>query len=618
MPSSAARWASERMQPECEDDPIDAVLKHLFDIINMSMNDLLYIVDKKYRTLWTNIKNRNRIFPNWIEKFIFWPFTILYALYVRLPLLLLGHIGRYAVLFVQVACHRSKLTSRLVLQISALCKIARMIIEKVATTKISELFSSIVQTVLEFFRIWNAPLNSPKKARSITHLVELLEYQEDDEDMLPDHLPNRRALVHNRRLAMNPFRARVRISNSNTPVSCSRAGHTWNIQGYAGVHDEICSYPNTPSSFPCSPDSRARHMSVSDVEADSVVFYVRDKLRLQTQSASSDMVTAQAASRMLKAGYNIAFDPTFTYQDTYLACGNHYVLKTGPSGSCSSCRSSITVWSGVYVYVEFSITSQSEKNPSSFVSGPVDLSIGLIPADCPPNVSAGQWPQSIGLLSDGKLLVSGTECKYDLDKGEYQCSPSVQVTASTTIGMLIYIPKSCDDTNSAKFQHSTPSRKSPKREKDCCRHEVHHKTGHHDNDFDDIDTLGFEEDASVVEKWGRPDSSVSSPTDTDVDITASIPDTAKEQFSLTYNMNGVVLDMNVTSRTLIAESIHSERSSMPQLYPVVSLMSKNSGSWCRFSESDIVYKTRREIGAPPGERVYCLDGSVLLDSCCSM
>ena len=33
----------------------------------------------------------------------------------------------------------------------------------------------------------------------------------------------------------------------------------------------------------------------------------------------------------------------------------------------------------------------------------------------------------------------------------------------------------------------------------------------------------------------------------------------------------------------------------------------------RFCEADIVYRSRSTIGAPPGVRVYCLDGSLLMD-----
>jgi hypothetical protein len=49
------------------------------------------------------------------------------------------------------------------------------------------------------------------------------------------------------------------------------------------------------------------------------------------------------------------------------------------------------------------------------------------------------------------------------------------------------------------------------------------------------------------------------------------------------------------------------------LYPTVSLISENTRVWCRFCEADIVYRSREAMGAPAGCRVYCLDGSLLLD-----
>lgn len=50
-----------------------------------------------------------------------------------------------------------------------------------------------------------------------------------------------------------------------------------------------------------------------------------------------------------------------------------------------------------------------------------------------------------------------------------------------------------------------------------------------------------------------------------------------------------------------------------RLFPTVSLLSENTRVWCRFCEADIVTRSRCNIGAPPGTKVYCLDGSVLLE-----
>jgi hypothetical protein len=502
-----------------------------------------------------------------------------------------------------------------------------MILEKVVSTKISVIIASIVQTILEvrineakrtifclfnasnpkrlqYFRISNARRNSIKKAHSITHLVELLEYTEyedvyhDGEKVSPSM--NRSS----RRLATNPFQARVRISNSNTTVVKHGA---WSLQQYISIgqdHEQSPDYPHTPSSFPGSPVARARYMSVSDVEVDSVVFRARDKLRLETQSASSDALSRTAASRVLKAGRNIAFDAHFSLTDTFLACGNHYILKTGSGGSCSTCRATVPVWQGVNVYLEFSITSQSDVNPSSFVSGPVDLSIGLIPADCPPNVTAGQWPHSVGLFSDGRLFVSGNECNYKdaIDCGE-RASSLVQVVASTTIGMLIYIPHPRDEGNeSAGSPSSGHQQRGANRNGETNFSAV-------DNDLDDIDLLAIE-DAADVDANHRD---VSVLTGNDME-TNSISPRISGEFSVIYNINGNVVEMNKSSQRSIASSFCNWRSSAPDLYAVVSLVSKNAGSWCRFSASDVVYKSRSAIGAPAGETVYCMDGSLLLES----
>jgi hypothetical protein len=45
------------------------------------------------------------------------------------------------------------------------------------------------------------------------------------------------------------------------------------------------------------------------------------------------------------------------------------------------------------------------------------------------------------------------------------------------------------------------------------------------------------------------------------------------------------------------------------------LLPEDTRVWCRFCEADVIYKLRETIGAPPGVRVYCLDGTLLIDEC---
>lgn len=104
------------------DDRVDDILNQLFDIINLSVNDVLIIADAKYHRAWEHIRMSNQMWSI-LNSWIFWPLTILYAIYVRLPLLMLGHIGRHAILFLQISCRRSSLIRELLLHIHALIKI---------------------------------------------------------------------------------------------------------------------------------------------------------------------------------------------------------------------------------------------------------------------------------------------------------------------------------------------------------------------------------------------------------------------------------------------------------------------------------------------------------------
>lgn len=169
---------------------------------------------------------------------------------------------------------------------------------------------------IQYFCIWSAPKNSPKRAKSITHLVELLEYREYEDCCDGDR---RLSSTRNRRLATQPFQARVRLNKSSSgSANSSHHELPWGLQSHFNIEDRSPSLPDSPSSFPDSPDARARHMSVADVEVDSVIFRARDRLRLETQSASSDAVSRRAASRVLEDGRNIAFDQRFALQDTFL------------------------------------------------------------------------------------------------------------------------------------------------------------------------------------------------------------------------------------------------------------------------------------------------------------
>ena len=87
---------------------------------------------------------------------------------------------------------------------------------------------------------------------------------------------------------------------------------------------------------------------------------------------------------------------------------------------------------------------------------------------------------------------------------------------------------------------------------------------------------------------------------------------AQDQTLIRFNLNGEVLDFPQDAFVEIEAELASTYSPLPPLYPMVSLLSGDTRVWSRFSEPDMVYRSRSAIGAPPGARVYCLDGSLLL------
>ena len=78
--------------------------------------------------------------------------------------------------------------------------------------------------------------------------------------------------------------------------------------------------------------------------------------------------------------------------------------------------------------------------------------------------------------------------------------------------------------------------------------------------------------------------------------------------SLKFNIDGEVLSYPME----VEKSFKDVTDLKAPLRPTVSLLSAETKVWCRFSESDIVHRSREEMGAPSGVRVYCLDGTLLL------
>ena len=106
-----------------------------------------------------------------------------------------------------------------------------------------------------------------------------------------------------------------------------------------------------------------------------------------------------------------------------LTCGNHCALKVG-KGLCCSVHAMMPIRANAFVYFEFSVTVTGQQTPS--------LALGLAPPDCPLNVMVGSWPRSVGLYSDGQMLV-GSRWFPDMSS-----RPS-KIAAGATVGILVYL-----------------------------------------------------------------------------------------------------------------------------------------------------------------------------------
>eukprot|EP01031_Cornospumella_fuschlensis_P038614 gene38614-46942_t len=167
----------------------------------------------------------------------------------------------------------------------------------------------------------------------------------------------------------------------------------------------------------------------------------------------------------------------------------------------------------------------------------------------------GSWPRSMGLYTDGQLLVGSHWC---------ESSGKEKIEAGSTVGLLVYLPASGGGGGAG---------------------------ARHDEQWvDEVD--GIErEDLSPPE------------------LTQQLPSSPRQDPIFHFNINGRPLQFPSQAFAPLADL----PSMQPPLYPTVSLFTGDTKVWCRFCEADVVYRSRESIGVAEGVRVYCLDGSLLLD-----
>ena len=456
-----------------------------------------------------------------------------------------------------------------------------------------------------------------KRILSSDEINELVYYEELDynDDSLSNPYNMTVRSMYNK-VPLNPFKATVRTSkasklddlgvvdsvNHNAGVVCSYNDSsnastrslgsfpqalelvTTTDQLRLSIPDNIVC--DSPASFPATPFSRAYVMNRSTEKVTSVMFAARDVLRLEAQSVSKDDYSRQQAKEAQSSGQFAIFDPRQSSSGLSLTCGNHCVMKVG-QGQCSCCRSMIPIHTNTYVYFEFSVTVSGHQAPT--------LGIGLTPPDAPLNTMVGSWPRSVGLYSDGQVLIGSRW---------YQSRNGIKIQAGSTVGMLVYLPSNNSSTSLSEHQSMNTAAVATNKQVDNndVRSDGSSSSSHNNNNNLNYNDKNYIQSQSLG-------SSSSSSNSSNSNSSSSIGN--EELLYFHFTLDGVRIDhgaLEASSNTLLHDIVELNT----PLFPTVGIFSMDTRVWCRFCEADIVYRSRQAIGAIEGVRVYCLDGSMLL------
>jgi hypothetical protein len=618
-------------------------------------------------------------------------------------------------LIVHVSAKKSSNIRQMYIHFTALYQTLSRLYHSIMHEKLSVLILISFQTILEIVLSWISPSRYREREVSLADLSELLNYEELEDENPPEISTQRRMRrVMHHYVPPNPFRATIRVRGTPTtsamisPTSLSFLSGDRSVSGLESVVTDYME-ADSPASFPSTPFSRARVMSRCYERVDSLMFAARDKLRLEAQSASRDAYSRSAAIKARSDGQYAVFDARQASDGLALTCGNHCAMKVG-KGVCCSCRAMMPVPVNTLVYMEFSVTVSGAQIPS--------IAVGLGPPDAPLNVMIGSWPCSVGLYSDGQLLID-SRWFQSVSNNNGNLNPG------TTVGFLVYLPDSSAptrrtssegtsdneqdgyekdsnssnsitpsssisnalvallSTTSANFSKtsSTPSLakniSTPLSKANSSSHLDKTATASNLNSSPSEEMLKSNSSSifptSVLSLLGlsnnNSDSKTNSPIRTKKELSKSNstsvlnslfqsgaksaePDKESPQnlsdssnnlkmeetvvgvCNLTGNPNDstsnkfkdkkqdkklpfiMTIHVNGARREYAQPAMDAAQeivSLRAPLYPTVSLISENTRVWCRFCEADIVYRSRQAMGAPAGCRVYCLDGSLLLD-----
>jgi hypothetical protein len=471
--------------------------------------------------------------------------------------------------------------------------------------------------------------------------------------------------IHHRSVAMAHLQSsRTRsstevVSVADAPGSC--------LTEYAGG--------DSPASFPPTPFSRANVMNKSMDRVASVMFAARDRLRLEAQSVSRDEYTRMLAMEAQTSGQFAVFDPRQSSPGIALSCGNHCATKVG-KGLCCCCCSMVPVRPNAYVYFEFSIMVSSSKTPTLGIGlSPQDCPTNVMVGSWPQSqgmyndgqmLIGSHWHQS---LNDKRIEAGSTVgmlVYLASDTAPLTSGPNAAVLGSSSVGGMVY-PHERSIQQSSLHDHSAIMEVSGEHTADaspsCFSARYHdgdqqpnnvsctsnhslfgsimHNLSRNGEIVDPDESFGLAlsssgNNSSSSQRSSRQnspeksqDSGESGAEGALVVRQSDVGHTAQEGaqgspltvavaeevstraaraslFHFTVNGEAVVYPAEVQ------QGLQEIAASNTPLYPTVSLFSEETRVWCRFCEADVVYRSRTAIGAPPGVRVYSLDGSLLL------
>lgn len=358
--------------------------------------------------------------------------------------------------------------------------------------------------------------------------------------------------------------------------------------------------PMVPGSFPVTPESRAYVINQSLDRTDCVLYRARDLLRIEEQFDSSDDYSRNVAAVLRSKKKVVTFDRYHTSQGIDFACANHCIFKgsnksqhprisevketlsishlllspsptSQPPPICTlSSRATLPLQSGILTYIEYTIRT------TSGVADPL-VSFGIACTDFPLDQLVGCAGHSVGVSSFGCHLNISTPASTSELVHRYRPINESNISSGDTIGLLMYI--------SPASNISVPVSGTV--------------TGmvHQENLLNFMSPDLSDSSSTVVRH--RQFSSVESHEDIYTD----------SPIGIRVSLNGHPLSYSWESIAALANHSWSDY----VMYPTVSITSPGTSVWSAFCKDDCLYKSRSSVGAPEGERVYCLDGSLLLD-----